>query len=195
MPAGRVACTDAEALRVERVEQRVEVVLVRAASMEEDRMFPPGSPSAGRSRASTVIRAVGSGVSRGSICSRRCSKSGGQRKALAEMLGVLVGREAGPEAWQQRVAAGRSPADAGDRPLLLQVGVFPASRTASSSSWPTRRLRDRRGGRRASRRAPFAPARLRAPARADRARLTPLPEPCADDRRSPRAPCGGRPGR
>ena len=66
------------ALRVERVEQGIEVVLVGAAPMEEDERsgrLALGRPLEG---VDGHPRGLGSGVSRGSICSRRCSKSGGR---------------------------------------------------------------------------------------------------------------------
>ena len=65
------------ALGVERVEKGIEVVLVGAAAVEEDersRRLARGRPLESVER---HPRGFGSGVNRGSICSRRCSKSGG----------------------------------------------------------------------------------------------------------------------
>ena len=74
------------------------------------------------------------------------------------------------ENWQKRMAEAGTHADAGDRSLLLQVGLLPrAERRAVRARDDGTGLHGRRG-RRASRRAALAAAALRAPARAARRR-------------------------
>ena len=83
----RPARSDADepTLRVERVEQRKEVVLVRASPVEEDERalrLALGGTGAGdeAQRAAQLSRGFGIGVSTGSTCSRRCSKFGGSER-------------------------------------------------------------------------------------------------------------------
>ena len=79
----RAARSDAEEslLRVERVEQRVQVVLVGPAPVEEDERAvglagsgpDPGFEQFGQLLAAQASRGFGSGVRAGSTCSRSCS--------------------------------------------------------------------------------------------------------------------------
>ncbi len=71
------------ALRVEQVEHRVEVVLVRAATVQEDErsLGVSGRGPLERPQAHARVqlsRGFGSGVRIGSTCARRCSKFGGR---------------------------------------------------------------------------------------------------------------------
>ena len=76
---------DEAPLGVEEVEQRIEVVLVGAASVEEDERALGFSrrgakPGLEAHRAAAVSRGFGSGVRIGSTCERRCSKAGGSER-------------------------------------------------------------------------------------------------------------------
>jgi len=71
--------------RVERIEEREEVVLVRPAPVEEDeRAVRLACGRAGSrleaQRAAQLSRGFVIGVSTGSTCSRKCSKSGGSER-------------------------------------------------------------------------------------------------------------------
>jgi len=83
-------------LRVERVEQREEVVLVGAAPVEEDEraVRVPRGRAGSRfqaQRAAQASRGFVIGVSTGSTWSRRCSKSGGsERRSPRDSSGSSV---------------------------------------------------------------------------------------------------------
>ncbi len=126
-------------------------------------------------------------------------------RAGAGMVHRVVWRVASPEAldfWEERLRAaevptsrsrlgldprrargvartrarGRGLTDAGHRPLLLQVDLFPRAERGSLRDRDDRaRLHDRRAGR-APRGAPLAAPELRAPPRAGRAGAHPAPE-------------------
>ena len=82
------------------------------------------------------------------------------------------------DAWRERGRRGRF-ADAGDRPLLLQVDLLPrAERRALRDRHDRTRVHDRRAAR-APGRAPLAAAELRAPARRARGRAHTVARPRA----------------
>ena len=85
------------AFRVELVEEREEVVLVGAAAVEQDegaRRIAGGRPLARRQR--HAARGSGSGVSTGSICSRRCSNAGGSESRSPRCSGSSSVAKPGP---------------------------------------------------------------------------------------------------
>ena len=95
----RAARRDAEQppLRIERVEERVEVVLVGAAPVQEDERSLRLAGCGPLPELKAHARGSGSGVSTGSISLAQVLEVGRQRQPLAEVLGVLVDREAGAE--------------------------------------------------------------------------------------------------
>ena len=96
--SGPRGCEPAQAaLGVERVEQGIEVVLVGAPAVEEDERsgrLALGRPLEG---VDGHLRGLGSGVSRGSICSRRCSKSGGSESRSPRCSASSSVAKPGPE--------------------------------------------------------------------------------------------------
>ena len=93
-PRGVTPCKPA--LGVERVEERVEVVFVGAAAVEQDER----SLRLARSRPLEDLqghpRGFGSGVSAGSICSRRCSNAGGNESRSPRCSGSSSVAKPGP---------------------------------------------------------------------------------------------------
>ena len=131
--AARAACSPAAAvLGIERVEQREEIVLVRAAAVEEDERALRLARRRALERAEAharvqFSRGFGSGVSIGSTCARRCSKSGGRISFSPRCSVILVGREARARASRSRRARRSA---RGSRSSGTRSGRSPAS------GWP-----------------------------------------------------------
>ena len=94
----RPARRDAEQppLGVERVEERVEVVLVGAAAVQEDERSLRLARSRPLDDCQRHPRGFGSGVSTGSICSRRCSNAGGSESRSPRCSGSSSVANPGP---------------------------------------------------------------------------------------------------
>src|SRR5215210_275849 len=109
----RAARRDAEQppLGVEQVQQREQVVLTRAATVEEDeqplRLAARGTRQRGERHERSAARGFGSGVSIGSRRSRRCSNAGGSdRRSPRDSSGSSVAKPGPSVAISNRIPFG-----------------------------------------------------------------------------------------
>jgi hypothetical protein len=88
------------ALRIERVEQRKEILLVGTAAVEQDerarRLYGGGTLERLQGQRTLRSRGLGSGVSSGSTSARRCSNAGGRISVSPRCAGSSSVAKPGP---------------------------------------------------------------------------------------------------